>query len=334
MTSQNDYSNASSNKRLHLIVNATEKCNFRCVYCYEDFALGRMKPVVAGAIVKLVRRRVAAGLQQLELAFFGGEPLAAWSIVRDLAENLSAICAAGGVSFISHVTTNGALLDSERLAFLVAHGVNEFQITLDGPEVIHDQRRVLRSGKGTFQAVMAAFEAIRQSGLPTRTIIRQHFAPDTLDALVVSGHVTALARRFLTGDTRFFLYFYPLGHWGGPNDGSFPVFSDPGERRAAIDRLVAAALAGGCDRRQLITEPPDICYAAAANSFVIRPDGRVAKCTIAFEDDRNCVGVIEPNGDLVIDRSRFLPWVEGLVDGEADKLACPRRHVVVASGAG
>jgi uncharacterized protein len=36
-------------RRLHLILMPTEACNFRCVYCYETFALKEMKPdVVAG----------------------------------------------------------------------------------------------------------------------------------------------------------------------------------------------------------------------------------------------------------------------------------------------
>lgn len=50
---------ALSSDRLHLILMATEQCNFRCVYCYEDFAIGRMRPWVVEGVKNLVATRIA-----------------------------------------------------------------------------------------------------------------------------------------------------------------------------------------------------------------------------------------------------------------------------------
>ena len=72
-----------SNESLHLVLFPTEACNFRCVYCYEDFRLGRMEPWVVSGVKGLVARR-APGLRNLFLSWFGGEPLLAPDIIEDV----------------------------------------------------------------------------------------------------------------------------------------------------------------------------------------------------------------------------------------------------------
>jgi uncharacterized protein len=66
-----------------------------------------------------------------------------------------------------------------------------------------------------------------------------------------------------------------------------------------------------------------VCYAARANAFVIRADGAVSKCTIAFDDDRNVVGRLTKEGELLVDHELHMPWLRGLVSGEASALTCP-----------
>lgn len=78
-------SQAVTNRGLKLIVNSSEQCNLRCVYCYESFAHGHMQLDLAKGLVHLIERRIANGLEWLELEFFGGEPLGAWNLVKYLA---------------------------------------------------------------------------------------------------------------------------------------------------------------------------------------------------------------------------------------------------------
>jgi uncharacterized protein len=68
-----------------------------------------------------------------------------------------------------------------------------------------------------------------------------------------------------------------------------------------------------------------LCYAAMGNSFVIRSDGRVGKCTVALDDDRNTVGMLCDDGSIRIRDARFRPWIRGLFDGDQAALACPLR---------
>jgi uncharacterized protein len=66
-----------------------------------------------------------------------------------------------------------------------------------------------------------------------------------------------------------------------------------------------------------------ICYAAKANSFLIRPDGRIGKCTVDLYSDRNTVGHLNEDGTMEIDNSRFSKWVRGLSSGNSKELMCP-----------
>ena len=109
-----------SNRRLHLILMPTERCDFRCVYCYEDFVAGRMPRAVIDGVIALIERR-APTLDRLELEWFGGEPLLALDVIEEVSRRVLAqqehrpqlVCSGAA-------TTNGYRLDLETAARLVA----------------------------------------------------------------------------------------------------------------------------------------------------------------------------------------------------------------------
>ncbi len=335
---------AVTNDHLQLIVNPTERCNLRCTYCYETFALRKMPEPVVSGVLALVKRRVEAGLGTFQLEFFGGEPLVAWDVVETLSRELSRVCGDGATQMFGSMTTNGVLLTRPRLDQLAGFGVRSFQITLDGPSTVHDRRRVGRQGEGSFDAVWTSLAMIKDSPHAVNVLIRMHFDPSTLPKLRgESGFVKTVVDSLVKGDARFRLHFHALGRWGGPNDDATEVFRSPVDERIAIESLVEEALSAGCSPDQLVQYRHDaalgesghaICYAARANAFVIRSDGRVAKCTVAFEDERNTVGRLSPGGDLIIDQTRHLPWLQGLISGDPLALSCPALGYLWASPAG
>ena len=142
-----------TNKLLHLIIMPTEQCNFRCTYCYEDFALGRMSPGIVTGLKLLIERR-APTLDLLAIAWFGGEPTLALDIVADVQSHAQALARQSpGLRVGASMTTNGYLLDRHRFQELLNLGVREFQISLDGPGEFHDRRRVKIGGQGTFDRI-------------------------------------------------------------------------------------------------------------------------------------------------------------------------------------
>ena len=68
---------------LHLILMTTEQCNFRCTYCYETFARGKMTDETKSGVKALVKER-ASTLNNLHISWFGGEPLLELGIIEEL----------------------------------------------------------------------------------------------------------------------------------------------------------------------------------------------------------------------------------------------------------
>ena len=67
----------------------------------------------------------------------------------------------------------------------------------------------------------------------------------------------------------------------------------------------------------------DYGYASKPNSLIIRANGRIAKCTVAFDDPKNDVGCIEPDGRLKIDQSKLGYWFRGIYTKDMQVLGCP-----------
>jgi uncharacterized protein len=327
---------AVTNRGLRLTVNSSEQCNLRCVYCYETFALGHMKLDVAKGIVRLIEKRVEDGLDWLEIEFFGGEPLGAWNTVKYVTGNAYELCQQYGVKLIGAMTTNSMLLHMDRLEWLAQHGITAFQITLDGPREIHDTRRVSAHKTGSFDVIWQRLAMMHASNLAGLVVtIRVHFDASSWPILVKQPSILdTIIEAFVRHDPRFKLYFHPVENWGAGSAEGIEFFGSSEDSGAALRDLLARVSNAGLGPSQVpqLGQGPAtgesgyaVCYAARANAFVIRADGAVSKCTVAFDDDRNVVGRLTKDGELIIDHELHTPWLRGLVSGDASALACPAR---------
>lgn len=306
--------------RLHLILLPTEACNFRCVYCYEAFRLKRMAlPVVTG-VKRLLERRVPA-LDDLTISWFGGEPLLARDIMEDILGHVSRLRRdRPGPRFASDATTNGSCLTLPVLETLVRLGVSDYQVSFDGPREWHDRKRVRPGGLPTFDLVWENLLACRRSTTAFRVMVRLHV--DQENAAAIPGFLEEYREAF-GGDRRFTLYIRGLSRLGGPNDSTLPILE--GEQRAGtIEELRRLATERGL-RQAHVPPGTTICYAAKGNSFVIRADGRVNKCTVALDHPSNQVGTLQPDGTFRLASDRMRPWLRGFETGERAELSCPMR---------
>lgn len=115
-------------KYFNLYIFPTEKCNFRCTYCYEDFSVGRMGPETIASVKGFINRR-CADLDCLKIAWFGGEPLMAKDIVLEISEYaITLLNKYPQLRYEGDMTTNGYLLDYKTITALVDVGVRAFQI--------------------------------------------------------------------------------------------------------------------------------------------------------------------------------------------------------------
>lgn len=300
---------------LQLIIMPTEKCNFRCKYCYEDFALGRMTRTTIEAIVRLIEER-SKDLRLLIISWFGGEPLIAQDIVLEISRRAQKICEENEIIFRSNATTNGYTLDLPLLEDLLDAGVYSYQITLDGTGEAHDQTRVLGSGAGTYERIMANLLAARASELNFRITLRLHITSANIDEMVDAA---AWLKAQFGVDDRFTFLIKPIGDLGGP--------------RTVIDTIADNNAASDVSQKmqtllELNNDHPEnnhfeVCYASRPNSFVIRSNGQVGKCTVVFNSPSNNLGKLENDGKLNIDVDKLRLWMSGYDTLDESALHCP-----------
>ena len=306
---------------LHLVVLPTEACNFRCVYCYEDFQHKQMEPGVVRGIKGLLTSR-APRLETLHLSWFGGEPLLARGVIEDIMTHARELAKANPrLRLASEATTNGYLLTRPVAERHLDLGVTRYQISFDGPREWHDRKRVLAGGRGTFDAIWRNLQAMRDLERDFRVTVRVHV--DRENAAVIPQFIDLCAAAF-GSDSRFEMFIRGLSKLGGANDDTLAVF-ETADLDTALERLRSYALSRGL-RLLEFTEADNICYAARPGSYVVRANGDLNKCTVALKHPNNRVGRILEDGTVRVDAQMMLMWMRGLVSGSSAEMKCPMKN--------
>ncbi|MHC4914515.1 MAG: radical SAM protein [Planctomycetota bacterium] len=167
-------------ERLSLTLAVTRECNLRCSYCYAGRPAARTMPesVGRGAIERALASLRPGG--ELDLGFFGGEPLLVPGLIRSLAGYARAREEEEGVRVSTGLTTNGTVTGPEAREVLIDPRL-ALAVSLDGVPEAHDLHRRDAHDRGTSERVTATLRRLREAGREFRTamVIR----PETLDRL-------------------------------------------------------------------------------------------------------------------------------------------------------
>jgi uncharacterized protein len=132
---------------MHLTIVPTEKCNLACIYCYENRDKGSSISLNGRKrLKKFVERRIGT-LSSLGITWYGGEPLLEIHAIEDLSHFFIELADANKISYGASMVTNGTLLDDATIDILLKIKVHHLQVTIDGPEDLHNKRRFYRSGQ-------------------------------------------------------------------------------------------------------------------------------------------------------------------------------------------
>jgi uncharacterized protein len=306
---------------LELILLPSEDCNFRCVYCYEDFARGTMQPRVRAAIKQYVRDR-APDLKQFTISWFGGEPLYGFKAVEDLAPFFKETAEKYGLNFGSHMTTNGYLLTPDVATKLLAWGIRDFQITLDGTPEQHDCRRKGRDGSGTFRRIFENLLEMQKREDSFHIVLRINYDRETF--LNLESFFDTLQASF-AGDSRFVVAFHAVGALGGENDKNLPLCGIQ-DARKAHNLLPIQALKRGLQITTVAENSgvgAQVCYAARPYNFIVGASGKIMKCTVALDkQDYNIVGRMTDDGEMEIDYDKLGRWIEPAFESDTGCQKC------------
>lgn len=305
------------NKYLRLIILPTEQCNFRCFYCYEDFQHGNMSFENINAIKKLLESR-APDLETLCISWFGGEPLIATNIVIDISSYALKLSEKYKFKFISDITTNGYSLTPKIFDDLCKVGVHTYQISLDGPKVIHNKTRILCNGEETFDTIWNNLINIHNSTKNVSVILRLHIDEDKI--LHIEELINDIKKDF-EGDNRFKIFLKNISRLGGKNDKNLKVVN-----KEDLDNLINN-LYESVSSKQVYINNSSICYAASPITWVIRATGDICKCTVGLKDSKNIVGKLNLDGTLDIDNLKLQPWFKGIINESEIILKCPYKYI-------
>jgi len=293
-----------SNSYLGLTIVPTLNCNFNCFYCYEEKKKIDMSKEVEDAIVKFVRNRIN-NVKSLSVSWYGGEPTLRIEQIERLTKKFKKLCKEKGCSYSAGIVSNGYLLDRDMAKTLKRLSVNSVQITIDGPKEVHDKRRVLRNGKGTFdkiidniknihdilrvsvrvnvdrdnaERVFELFDYIEKIGLKNKISINIGHVKDYTDACLGIAKNCFSLPEF----AKFKVFFQEKIIKRG-----FSSFEYPRVRMGAA------------------------CTADRLNTFVITPNGNIFKCwtEVAFSEEYSVGNILkEPTSAQKRNWRKWLLW--------------------------
>ena len=149
-----------------LCLHIAHDCNLACRYCFaeEGEYKGRRALMSAEVGKKALDFLVenSGNRRNLEVDFFGGEPLMNWDVVKQLVEYARTQEKQHNKNFRFTLTTNGMLIDDDVIDF-ANREMSNVVLSLDGRKEIHDRLRVDYSGKGSYDTIVPKFLKLVES---------------------------------------------------------------------------------------------------------------------------------------------------------------------------
>lgn len=146
-----------------LCLHVAHDCNLRCKYCFAstgDFGQGRkiMPPDIAKKAIDFVIAR--SGVRHnIEVDFFGGEPLMAWDTVTQTVDYARSLEEKYNKKFRFTITTNGLLLDEDKRKY-INENMDNCVLSLDGRREVNDEFRKTVVGTGSYDTIVPKFKAL------------------------------------------------------------------------------------------------------------------------------------------------------------------------------
>ena len=167
-----------------LCLNVAHDCNLRCRYCFADEGEYHGKRELMSeetgkaALDFLVRE--SGNRKNLEVDFFGGEPLMNFDVVKAVVAYGRELERTRGKRFRFTLTTNGVLLNDGILDF-VNREMSNLVLSIDGRKAVHDRMRPFTGGHGSYDAVLPKLLRAAESRKQTDYFVRGTFTRYNLD---------------------------------------------------------------------------------------------------------------------------------------------------------
>ena len=167
-----------------LCLHIAHDCNLACQYCFaEEGEYHGRRALMSFEVGKKALDFLVAhsgNRINLEVDFFGGEPLMNWQVVKDLVAYGRSLEEPHHKKFRFTLTTNGVLLNDEILEFCNKEMANVV-LSIDGRKEVHDRMRPFRGGQGSYDLIVPKFQKVAESRNQMNYYVRGTFTHHNLD---------------------------------------------------------------------------------------------------------------------------------------------------------
>ena len=149
-----------------LCIHIAHSCNLNCAYCFAS--QGKYQGERALMSLEVGKRALdflienSGNRRNLEVDFFGGEPLMNFDVVKEMVAYARSREKQTGKNFRFTLTTNGMLIDDDVIEF-ANREMSNVVLSLDGRKEIHDRYRVDYAGKGSWERIVPKFQKLVQA---------------------------------------------------------------------------------------------------------------------------------------------------------------------------
>ncbi|MEV4612773.1 radical SAM protein [Kitasatospora sp. NPDC049258] len=305
----------------------TAYCNMACSYCGQEHVKAAHDRERSERTARRVEAMLAdPSVEAVSVTWFGGEPLLALRVIRELSARFTAAAARHGTRYTARMATNGSLLTVRTLASLHRDcGLEEMELTIDGPEEVHDRRRITRNGRGSFRRTVAVLAETLAEGLAPglRVGIRVNVDranEDSVTALLNDLACLGLAHPQVT------LHLIAVHSWG--NDVSEVELAARAYAAREAEWLRTAEALGLHFAPLPVATVRTTCTATTRSGEIIDPGGRVYSCSEhPLVPGAGAAGVVAEVADLAGSARRpagaFDDWYDQVGGGDAQCSRCP-----------
>lgn len=167
-----------------LCLHIAHDCNLACQYCFaEEGEYHGRRALMSFEVGKKALDFLIANSgnrRNLEVDFFGGEPLMNWEVVKQLVEYGRSKEKEYNKNFRFTMTTNGVLLNDEIMEYCNRE-MSNVVLSLDGRKEVNDKMRPFRGGKGSFDLIVPKFQKFAEMRGDRDYYVRGTFTRHNLD---------------------------------------------------------------------------------------------------------------------------------------------------------
>lgn len=167
-----------------MCLHVAHDCNMRCMYCFGD--KGAFEGIRCLLTPETGRKAIdfliahSGNRHNLEVDFFGGEPLMNFDVIKELVEYGREAEKRSGKHFRFTVTTNGLLLDQKKIDYIDANMDNVI-LSIDGRPEVNDRMRKTPGGQGTYDIIVRNYRNFIKKRENRQYFVRGTFTRFNLD---------------------------------------------------------------------------------------------------------------------------------------------------------